>query len=327
MRSITVIGLLSAALLSACVDEKDASDDTGERDPTTAIGDDTAIDDTATGAADDTSVTDDTSADDTAVETGLIDTGDTGGPPPLECDVPNPRSFEEELDLLYGITMLGLEELDFHTGLIDFVFDGAAGPGVPCPAVTELLGTYVADAGEGCTNRDGVYYEGAISVVVDDASGAFSISYEDFLLQIDDDKGSADYRVSGTFGIADPDGAEATVTLALVEERYLYGEYNEAGFINGSFDRELSWLSQSTGEVQSALSGGGVVKILESEDGWTGDYCAELDLTFVDACEEPDGPLVFVGEQHVVMAFDGASDCDDCGELTVDGESVGEICL
>ncbi|MFN7146806.1 MAG: hypothetical protein ACK4YP_23735 [Myxococcota bacterium] len=65
----------------------------------------------------------------------------------------------------------------------------------------------------------------------------------------------------------------------------------------------------------------------DAAGGPAGDVCVTVALAGLDACpEEGDGVVTLVGSVQAVLTFDGATACDGCGRLTLDGVDAGAVC-
>jgi len=324
MKNWIYTGLL-AAMMVGCTDK---AEDTGETDTTTDTTTDsgttdTSEPDTGTTGTTDTETTDTTDTDTTDTDT-TVDTGDTGDiTTPPECDVDTPRTFTEVTDFFYGLELSGFNDLEFQGSIIDIAFN-ASGPET-CPMVSEILGSIVADAGKGCSNRDGIYMEGKMTAVVEKEDD-FTITYDNFIIQIEkSEKGSGYYSANGTLYVNSSDKTEQRYAMDMEEERYIYGAYS-SGLVNGHFIRDVEWTSMQSGDG-GGIAGSGTVEVINTDDGWTGDYCFEMDLAFPSDCDEPDGTVDLIGAQRMLVTLNGGSECDDCGDISIDGGPDEEFCF
>lgn len=330
MEMMKLTGLLVTAALSVTLIGCNGKDgDTGETDTTDTTSEptDTATTDTTDDPTDtdptDTTDTDTTDTDTTDTDT---DTTDTEFVSPLACDVKAPRGFYGDTDINQALNLIDPESLEFHSALIEAVFD--AGPQETCPEISETASGIVGDAGEkGCTTMDGAELSGKMTVDISDDEESFEITYDAFVLEVGEKPDRTSYSANGTVA-AENGPSTTTITIDLEETRYLSEDINKKfGLVLGEFISDYVLVVSENEDDSGVFTGEGMVQVIAHEESWTGDFCFVLDLEFLATCEEPEGTIEFAGEHYALTTFNGEEDCDECGTLEIDGEDYGAICL
>ena len=151
-------------------------------------------------------------------------------------------------------------------------------------------------------------------------------TFTDFSAAIVDGANTLTIAGNGTASFSD-DGS----TVVLDDEIYLYqdaqGSFADPDVWNGEWYRDTTLTADNSGGLGSMRYQGYIYTVWTDGGTPTGDLCFDLDQVESATCpSEPDGTVSLQGTGLAEVVLDGSTTCDDCGEASIDGVSIGTLC-
>lgn len=248
--------------------------------------------------------------DSSASSSGPVDTGT-----PTACGQTHPWVIEDAEDV--GIAEWAGTSPWPQVVLYDgYVYELALLSGEPDPCIQVTVEGDVITVTGLCTTAGGVEISGTVVFTGSSDAGEASSTYED--LHFWNPGRGAGYDIDGGW----------TWSLDEAEVAHYATDLTATLLTSAGVWQEGTWRSTSALSSNGAMSEVGYVDITAQEtSGATGDYCYTRETTVSDGCSaEHQGVATVTGTATGTLTWDGESDCDDCGDVAIDGRPIGQYC-